>query len=613
MRAALLIAAAAAAAWPAPSSAAAATPVLLCGLSSAYKPALTDSCDSAGGSAAVRIHAARGEVEAGAVLLDNSRAGSAAVADAGVEVRWDAGAAPAGVDTARGARFLGYVHTEASPRYAGSVAGWFADALMEWPSSGVPIAVGANLAAWVSFNVTAAAVPGVYTGSFSLTGSSGASAAALPFSLQVYGVLVPSIADSNFSTIYAFDNGAPARLYGAGSIDENATLLAYLDELARLRFPAVNIYATQPLPTWLYSVLAAQGSNVLILADISSLPFDEEVEEEGVAADGSARGAAAPGPRRGGTASASQGVTGGRRRGASGGDPCPSFSPAYIAAMVKLLQPAWDALVALGLQSRATVYGFDEIDASCEPAVRQLFAAAKSAFPGVRTLSAIDWPSVPLDLPLDAWVLQFQLVDRNVTDPWVAAGHELFVYHCIEPSGPGFLNTFNERRLIEARLLFLYDFLLDVTGHLYYDVALWLAWTPSPPFWARYETSSGVSFAAGPHAPLGTLPGGDPRLLDWDPANFIWAPRTDIWANGDGVFLYPAPVGADRVGRPVSTIRFEAQRDGVEDYLVARACVDRAAAKAVVGAVVSAPTVWSANLTLFESVRVELLTRASAA
>jgi multidrug efflux pump subunit AcrB len=34
-------------------------------------------------AAAVRIHAARGEVEAGALLLDNSRAGSAAVADAG--------------------------------------------------------------------------------------------------------------------------------------------------------------------------------------------------------------------------------------------------------------------------------------------------------------------------------------------------------------------------------------------------------------------------------------------------------------------------------------------------------------------------------------------------
>lgn len=281
--------------------------------------------------------------------------------------------------------------------------------------------------------------------------------------------------------------------------------------------------------------------------------------------------------------------------------------------MVKLLQPAWDALSALGLQSRATVYGFDEVDASCEPAVRQLFSAAKSAFPGVRTLSAVDWPSVPLDLPLDAWVLQYQLVDRNVTDPWVAAGHELFVYHCIEPSQPGFLNTFNERRLIEARLLFLYDFLLDVTGHLYYETALWLAWTATPPFWSRYETISGVEFAAGPHTPLAALPGvGDPRLLDWDPANWIWAPRTDIWANGDGVFLYPAPLGSDRVGRPVSTVRFEAQRDGVEDYLVARSIADRAAAKALVEAIVSAPTVWSANLTLFEEVRVELLTRASA-
>ena len=53
------------------------------------------------------------------MLLDNTAAGAARVADAGLEVRWDAGAPPAGVDTARGARFLGYVHTEASPRYAG--------------------------------------------------------------------------------------------------------------------------------------------------------------------------------------------------------------------------------------------------------------------------------------------------------------------------------------------------------------------------------------------------------------------------------------------------------------------------------------------------------------
>ena len=359
-------------------------------------------------------------------------------------------------------------------------------------------------------------------------------------------------------------------------------------------------------------MLAAQGSATLILADISGLPPPPGEESPWARVKRAAGRPPALASRA--HAASSAGDRAGLRPGGGDAD-CPTFSPAYVAAMVKLLQPAWDALVALGLSSRATVYGFDEIDPSCEPAVRQLFAAAKAAFPGVRTLSAIDWPSVPLDEPLDVWVLMYQLVDRNVTDRWIAAGHELYVYHCIEPSQAGFLNTFNERDLVEARLLFLYDFMIDVTGHLYYDDALWLAWdAPLPPFWGSYVTSSGVTFATGDHAPLAQMPGGDDdaRLLNFDPANWIWAPRTDIWANGDGAFLYPGPIDAARVGRPVSTIRFEAQRDGVEDWHVARLVPDRARAKELVGALVSAPNVFSRNVTMLEEVRVELLTLASA-
>jgi hypothetical protein len=174
------------------------------------------------------------------------------------------------------------------------------------------------------------------------------------------------------------------------------------------------------------------------------------------------------------------------------------------------------------------------------------------------------------------------------------------------------MNTFNERPLIEARMLFLYDFLLDVTGHLYYDTALWLNWLSVPPFWTQYTTVSDVSFAAGPHVPV-AAGGADPRLLGWDPANWIWAPRTDIWANGDGVFIYPAPLDAAGIGRPLSTVRFEAQRDGVEDWHVARAAPDRARAKALVGLLVSAPNAFSANLTLLAAVRLELLALASLA
>ena len=154
-----------------------------------------------------------------------------------------------------------------------------------------------------------------------------------------------------------------------------------------------------------------------------------------------------------------------------------------------------------------------------------------------------------------------------------------------------------------------------MTGHLYYDVALWLSWSSQasiPPFWQSYTTSSNVTFPQG-HPPIASVPE-DIRLTNWDPANWIWAPRTDIWANGDGVFIYPgAAVGG--VGVPISTIRFEAQRDGVEDWHVMRAAAEKGAGSqvtAIVKSQVSAPTVWSQDVKLLEENRVQLLKLASA-
>ena len=266
------------------------------------------------------------------------------------------------------------------------------------------------------------------------------------------------------------------------------------------------------------------------------------------------------------------------------------------------------ALGTLGLRDRAFVYGFDEIDASCEPSVRALFSAAKAAFPGLRTMSAIDWATVPLDMPLDVWVIMYQLVNTTTASAWVNAGHEIWTYHCIEPSGAGYLNTFVERQLIEARLLFWFDWQLGVTGHLYYDVALWASWSSVPPFWTDYTTQSGVSFAL-PPLPIGPRalgPADDPRLTTWDPANWIWAPRTDIWANGDGQFVYPGSVdGATRVGTPISSLRFETQRDGVEDWhvLAEAAAVDAASTEQLVRTRVSAPTTWSNDAVALEAAR----------
>lgn len=464
----------------------------LCGVSANWKVGLNDTCTHTNGGgvgyATVDVAAARGEFEAGAIILDNTASAEAAPA-CSLSVSWDGGSAPVGVSFT--VRMLGYVHTEASPRYAGSVAGWFADALLPWPSGGLDVAPHSQLTAWVTFDVSASAAPGTYTGTIAVPGA----AAPLPLVLTVWSLTIPPLATSPFTTVYAFDESALSILGPAR--DVNATLRSYWDALSSLRFPATNIYATAPLPMWQYEALAAGGAQMLILADISSLPQ----------ADGSVwRGHGGP---RSATRSANPSASSAA---------CPSFDAAYVARMEALLRPTWEALGALGLQHRAAVYGFDEIVVGCEPVVRQLFAAAKAAFPGVQTMSALDWASVPLDMPLDIWVLQYQLVDAATAAAWTAAGHSLFVYHCIEPSGAGYLNTFNDGHdLIEARELFWFDFALGVTGHLYYDVALWLDWTALPPFWASYETVSGVSFERA-HAPI-ALGGNDVRLLQWDPAN----------------------------------------------------------------------------------------------
>lgn len=547
----------------------------LCSLSNAYKPGLNDTC-SIGGSVVV-VNAARGDVEAGVVLIDNSGGGVAG--SVSLNISWDAGAAPPGVTVTP--FLVTYVHTEKSPRYDASATGWFADALLSWPAGGAPLDT--QLTAWINFQTLGTAAPGAYTGTITTF----AAPAALPFTLNIFDVTIPALGDSPFSTVYAFADSALPTVYNSAVVNLTATRLRYLDALAALRFPSINIYAQAPLPIDEYVYLAAQGVNILILADISGLPF----------ADGGVSPLASS--QRGSLRFSPDGALRARAD-------CPTYTQDYIDKMVAFLKPTWDNLTALGLQNRAFVYGFDEIDVSCEPAVRQLFGAAKAAFPGLRTLSAIDWPSLPLDLPLDTWVLQYQLVDRAVTDPWVKAGHGLYTYHCIEPHGAAFLNTFNEISLIQARLLFWYDFLLNVTGHLYYDVALWESWKSVPPFWASYTTASGVSFHTG-LAPLNQRVE-DARLTDWDPANWIWAPRTDIWANGDGVFIYPgAPVGG--VGVPISTIRFESQRDGVEDWHVMRAAAaaNSDEVDAIVKSQVSAPTVWSANTTLLEENRVRLL------
>ena len=220
---------------------------------------------------------------------------------------------------------------------------------------------------------------------------------------------------------------------------------------------------------------------------------------------------------------------------------CPHFTNADLASILASIKPSLEGLKAKGLQNYSYVYGFDEVSAQCEPQLRQVFGAVKQAFPGLKTMAAINWNHVPVDLPLDVWVLQYQYFRKSESpSKWTEAKKELWLYHCIEPSGLEYLNTFVERPSVQGRLLFWLAALWEQqygrpSGWLYYEMNVW-----------KPCNSSKCGGALQKH-PIAWLDEGDFKgtaFTDWPEANFIWQGSLDtIFANGDGQFVYPCPDG----------------------------------------------------------------------
>ena len=581
----------------------------ICAVSNAAKMDLSDNCGTAAGSSLFGdVAAARGEYEALQILIDTSTSVTPTL-----NVSLSISSVPTGISV--DIFWVGYVFCAPTTRYDNSGGGWHADALMPWNSGVTTIAPGASLTALVRFNVSAGALPGVFSGTITAQSDDGAVLlGTLPFNLTVWDLLLAPMGDPEaFTTIYA---------YSPNLALPNETTFAGLDQLAALRFPATEIYLEEPYPIWYYEHLAASGAPLLVLADVASLSFADEATR---AAGAAARGPRSPSRRDVEEGDVGAGAAASLRRHLQG-DPCPlSYNASYVQAMLAFLAPTVSALDAAGLLSRAAVYGFDEQPPSCEPQVRLLFGAIKQTWPQVQTISAINWDVMPSDLPLDIWTLQYEYFNASVAAAWTAAGHRQFLYHCIEPHGGAYLNTFIEHQLIEARLLFWLAFEQDTPGWLYYAVNLWAPFSPVSIAltWSAYAVGpvgeqGPVSYAATPQkGPIGSLAPAagnclnDSRLLNFDPANWIWCPSdTTIFANGDGYFLYPIALqqqqqaGVAAAAPPhISTLRFEAQRDGVEDWQLFRLARDRSAAKALAAQLVSAPTVWSSNVTSFEAVR----------
>lgn len=467
-----------------------------------------------------------------------------------------------GVSTIDSASFswwqVGYVYCKHTTRYTDSGGGWLPDPLLvdnQYKSSddglssqGVLLESGVTQPIWVSVRVPYGTPAGKYTGNLKLIihlSEGNILSQNVSIELSVWNIDLPTQKDAKFPAIFSFNPGSLDSIYGKEAAREMQW--KYYDLYVDQRMGGDNLYTSVPTNITVASYLANKGVRWLSLMDIYGVARNEN-------------------------AILQSHVHKGKDSRVEG--ECIIFTDELVQKAINVLTPVIDEYEKRNLLDSMFVYGFDEAPKTCESSIRKIYTALKQKWPKLRTVAVLNWlPS--LDLPLDVWILQYEHFDEADAIKWTAAGKEQWWYHCIEPSGVSYLNTFIERPLMEARLLFWLAAPYQVSGWLYYSDFMW---NRNPPSNKPMEKISNTA------------------RTDFDPANYVWLPNTAIFANGDGNFVYPGVDG------PIQTVRLRNLRDGFEDIELFR-MLDRDKVKQIVSPVVSSATGYVLNPLLLDKGR----------
>ena len=241
-----------------------------------------------------------------------------------------------------------------------------------------------------------------------------------------------------------------------------------------------------------------------------------------------------------------------------------------------ILDPYVEELRRLGLVDRAYIYGFDEVSGDQFDELKRVFGFFKERYPDVRTATTARDPGLGkasgLGEVVDIWVPLTAVYDPETAAGARQRGDEVWWYICIAPTHP-FANWFVEYPAMEARLLWWMAYRRRVSGFLYYTMNRW----------PRSE------------APM-RIDGNN--KTDWDPASYETA-------NGDGCLFYPGPEG------PISTVRLENVRDGLEDYELLR-LLGGEGADFLCDRLIGSLTDYSRDVEAFAGARRELLEKLEA-
>lgn len=208
---------------------------------------------------------------------------------------------------------------------------------------------------------------------------------------------------------------------------------------------------------------------------------------------------------------------------------------ATVDAVRELLDERVPKLKQAGVYPLAYLYGFDEVNDEVFPRMREVFGMVGKHYPGLpRMTTGYDntfGRKTGLREYVDIWVPLIPEYDMVEADRLRAEGKDMWWYLCVGPRHP-YPNWFVESPAIEARLLMgAMSYKYQVGGVLYFMTNQW--------------QHNDRPITAGPYT-------------DWFPG--AGKSRESVHANGDGHIFCAGPDG------PLTTIRYENIRDGLEDY-----------------------------------------------